>query len=160
MIKMSHTPPPLPKRHNPAIAIAVIVGCFVVVPLLAVAASLTVSSATAPIAPPSSCKSDWAKCKSNADMVNNWSQLARVQTNCKRAAEKQLQRQSNYGAPSWPSRFTAFTMFYPGTDYTTGIITLIEPDVTIPNIYGTPVRTEIKCKYDLRIVKVMSIDSE
>jgi hypothetical protein len=35
--------------------------------------------------------------------------------------------------------------------------TLIDDQVKIPNVYGTPTRTEVKCKYDLRSEKDVSV---
>jgi hypothetical protein len=102
-----------------------------------------------PVAP--TCKSDWTKCADNRDMANNFDGWFHVQYGCKTAATDR----AKYGTPEWPSFF--FSSFYPGTNFSTGIVTLIEPDAKFQNGFGAMVHSRVQCEFDLRADKVINV---
>jgi len=103
-----------------------------------------------PAAP--SCKSDWTKCADNSDIVNNYSGMSAAQVDCKLQAEDH----ATYGTPEWP--WLPFSHFYPGTNYSAGIATLIEPKAKFQNGFGAMAHSRVVCIYDLRTKKVLSIN--
>jgi hypothetical protein len=102
--------------------------------------------------PASPCKSDWTKCTDNADMANNFGGWSGVQYDCKKQAEEL----AKYGTPEWP--WFAFSSFRPGSNYSTGTVTVIEPDAKFQNGFGAMVRSRVVCEYDLRSKKVTNVD--
>ena len=99
----------------------------------------------------SPCKTDWTKCADNSDMVNNFKGWVDVQRGCKRQATDM----AKYGTPELA--WFPFSSFYPGTDFSTGIVTAIEPDARFSNGFGAMVRSRVVCKYDLRTNKVIDV---
>ena len=77
-----------------------------------------------------SCRSDWTKCTDNSDMANNYKGWSDAQYDCKVEATNQ----AKFGTPEWPSLY--FPKFYPGTDYRTGNVTLVEPEARFQNGFG------------------------
>jgi hypothetical protein len=100
---------------------------------------------------PPTCKSDWTKCADNRDMANNFDGWFHVKFGCKTAATDR----AKYGTPEWPTFF--FSSFYPGTNYSTGIVTLIEPDAKFQNGFGAMVHSRVQCEFDLRADKVINV---
>jgi hypothetical protein len=99
------------------------------------------------------CASDWTKCVNNGEMANGNIDWISANVACKFAANDR----AKYGNPEWPS-LTYFENFYPGTNYiTTGIATLIEPDVKFQNGFGAMVRSSVFCEYDLRAKLVIKV---
>jgi hypothetical protein len=107
------------------------------------------SPAAVPATP--SCKSDWTKCTDNSDMANNYGGWFDVKYDCK----KQANDLAKYGTPEWP--WLAFSSFYPGTNYSTGIVTVIEPDAKFQNGFSAMVRSRVVCEYDLRAKRVINV---
>jgi hypothetical protein len=96
------------------------------------------------------CRSDWTKCADNSDMVNNYKGMTVAQDDCMFEATKQAM----YGTPEWPWGYH-FSHFYRGNDFSTGIVTLIEPDAKFQNGFGAMARTRVVCSYDLRNKKTL-----
>jgi hypothetical protein len=108
---------------------------------------------SAPSAPASpSCKSDWTLCTDNSDMANNYKGWFDVKYDCK----EQATDMAKYGTPEWPSAFY-FASFYPGTNYKTGLVTVIEPKAKFQNGFGAMVHSKVVCEYDLRTKKVTNV---
>jgi hypothetical protein len=98
------------------------------------------------------CKSDWTKCTDNADMANTYDHWSYVQVDCKMEADKL----ARFGTPEWP--WLPFGHFRPGTNYNTGIVTLIEPKAKFQNGFGAMAHSQVTCIYDLHTKKVISVD--
>ena len=110
-------------------------------------------SKDSPQSPSSPCKSDWTRCTDNADLVNNYSNWVSVQVRCKSEATKQ----ARYGTPVWP--WLSFSTFLKGTDYVaTGRVVEIENDAQFQNGFGAMVHSEVRCIYDLKTDRVISVD--
>lgn len=97
------------------------------------------------------CISDWTKCTDNADMVNNYKGWFDAQYDCKLEATNL----AKFGTPEWPRLY--FSNFYPGTDYSTGNVTLVEPKAKFQNGFGAMEHSRIYCRYDLRTKKVLFV---
>ena len=74
-----------------------------------------------------------------------------MQFACKRGANDL----AKYGTPEWP--WLAFSSFYKGTSYSSGIVTVVEPDAKFSNAFGAMVRSEVVCEYDLKNQKVTNV---
>ena len=84
-------------------------------------------------------------------MANNFSGWSRVKVDCKYEANDR----AKHGSPEWP--WLMFSSFFPGNDYSSGTVTLIEPDAKFQNGFGAKVRSRVACKYDLRAKKVIDV---
>jgi hypothetical protein len=110
------------------------------------------AAAAATTAPVSPCKSDWTKCADNSDMANNFDGMSTARYECRRQAIDM----AKYGTPEFPWLFY-FTAFYPGTNYSSGIVTVIETDAQFQNGFGAMVHSRVVCKYDLRTKMVIDV---
>ena len=99
-----------------------------------------------------SCKTDWTKCADNADMANNFKGWFDVKYDC----WKQAADMAKYGTPEFPSLFY-FSSFRPGTDFSTGKVTVIENDAKYQNGFGAMARSRVVCDYDLNTHKVINV---
>ena len=102
----------------------------------------------------SACSSDWHTCKDNADLVNNSSIWADIQSACRDKVNSEVQ----YGEPKWPGIWSggAFDSYIPGTSYIeTGIAVAVEKDVQIENAFGAMVHSTAVCRYDLNSMTVL-----
>jgi RNA polymerase subunit RPABC4/transcription elongation factor Spt4 len=101
------------------------------------------------------CKTDWTKCVSNAELVNTYSDWSRVQAACKSAANERVK----YGTPVWP--WLAFGSFRAGNNFvTTGSAIAIEPDAQFQNGFGAMVHSQVICFYDLKARRVTDISMQ
>ena len=105
-----------------------------------------------------SCRDDWRRCSDNADVVNNYGKYIQVQEECKDKVNEGVK----YGTPVWPGFWSggAFGTFHKGKDYVlTGIVVAIEPNVQIQNVYGSMPHYTAYCRYDLKTMSVVSVDT-
>lgn len=99
------------------------------------------------------CRSDWAQCADNEQLVRNYSRWVNVQTDCQMAAEGQ----ARYGNPVWP--WGSFGSFYEGKLYvTSGIAVAVEPDAQFQNGFGAMAHSRVTCAYDLRAQRVITVN--
>lgn len=85
-------------------------------------------------------------------MVNNYKGWFDARYACKLEATDR----AKYGTPEWPSFF--FSHFYPGTDFSTGFATLIEPKAKFQNGFGAMAHSQVVCRYDLRTKQVIGVN--
>ena len=98
------------------------------------------------------CRNDWQKCADNGQLVSNYNGLFTAKYDCAAAANKM----ATYGTPTWPS--DALSHFYIGDSYvTSGVVTVLEPDVQFSNGFGAMVRFEVTCSYDLRSKTITNV---
>ena len=106
-----------------------------------------------PSTPPTACTSDWRQCKDNADLINNYGNMARVEADC----EFEANEAAKYGTPEWPWGH-AFGTFLKGDDYPrTGVVTVKEHDARFTNMFNAKVHTTVSCRYDLNTMNVLSV---
>lgn len=98
------------------------------------------------------CKLDWTKCTDNKDMANNYRGWVAAVVDCRRETENR----ARYGTPDWP--WPSFSFFQPGSNYNSGIATLIEPKAKFQNGFGAMAHSRVVCQYDLRTKKVVSVE--
>jgi hypothetical protein len=99
-----------------------------------------------------SCKADWTECADNAELVNNYSRWFHAKLACKDAATKQ----ARFGTPIFPS-YPFFSTYFK-TYIATGTAILMEKEAQFQNGFGAMVHSEVKCTYDLRAARVVSVD--
>jgi hypothetical protein len=97
------------------------------------------------------CRADWHKCEDNSQMANNWNGWSHVKGECKDAANQM----AKYGDPKWP--WLAFSSFYGGSSYTSGKVTVIEPDAQFQNGFGAMAHVQVVCDYDLNQKTVLNV---
>ncbi|WP_154048380.1 hypothetical protein [Thiomonas intermedia] len=108
-------------------------------------------------APPQSaaatCATDYATCKDNGDLVNNYDKIGDAQVACKVATDDNVK----YGNPDWP--WLPFGSYVPGNTYVkAGVVRLAEKAVQIQNGFGAMVHSEVVCDYDLKTHKVVMLN--
>ena len=131
-------PPPTPPQPSPTIA------------------QPTPPQATPTLPEPTAaaCKENWRLCMDNSDLMNSENSV--VGLDAQVACENETNQRVKYGSPQWP--WLPFTTFHSGSDYIqTGLITLIDKNVKIMNVYGTPVRSVVECRYNINNKKVEDV---
>ena len=105
-----------------------------------------------------SCKTDWAQCEDNRQLVDNYEQYGVARKAC-RAATDEL---TKYGTPDWAG-FTkdTFGTYNKGSRYvTTGVAELVETDAQFGNGHGAVTKMRVSCLYDLKGQKVIHVFGE
>lgn len=104
-----------------------------------------------PVVP--TCRTDYALCSNNEEMVRTYSKMFDARRGCKRAVEEAAQ----FGTPDFNIYF--FGSFKAGGDFpASGKVTLIDDDVRFKNALNTLIRTRVVCSYDFKS-GVATIDS-
>ncbi|QAU44200.1 hypothetical protein [Bradyrhizobium guangzhouense] len=104
------------------------------------------------VTPSGSCKTDWRRCSSNAELVNSFDDIGYGSVSCLYAAKKL----AKYGTPSFP--FLSFSDFRSDSDFVrTGVATLVEPNAEFQNGFGAMAHTIVTCKYDLASHRVVDL---
>ena len=100
-----------------------------------------------------SCRSNWAKCQDNTDLVEHYSRWVDIEVACKMEAN----RRAKYGNPEWP--WIPFGTYYKGDTYIkSGTAIAIEKDAQFQNRFGAMVHSTVTCSYDLGAQKVTDIE--
>jgi hypothetical protein len=101
------------------------------------------------------CRTAWALCTDNTDLVKNYDNWIDVQAGCSVASEDA----AKYGRPKFS--FGRFNEYRPGNDYPrTGIAFLVDTTGQYSNGFGAMVHARTSCTYDLRQKRVVDLKIE
>jgi len=141
-----------PRNTRSGWLVAFLVGGIII--LLAVVNNNTLNNTiNQPTTQEGPCRSNWARCADNAQLVNNYRDWSLVQVKCQQEATAR----SRYGTPVWP--WLSFSSFYTGNEYIrSGIAIAIEPDAQFSNGFGGMEHSRVICTYNLREKRVISVD--
>ena len=112
----------------------------------------TVAEYEANIAERKACQTDWTKCTSQEQLIEDYRNISSIRSLCKREANKRAKYETDW---SW----IPFGSYYPNENSVqTGKLTLVDNEVKFQNGFGAFVKTKITCDYDLKADKLLYVN--